>query len=334
MRFAGAEAASARGVMLMVQVSVTIPTYNRASLVLEALGSVLTQTVQDLEVVVIDDGSTDDTRQRIEAITDPRVRYVYKPNGGCASARNAGLAQCRGRYVAFLDSDDLWPEHFLEVMIRRLEAEPEVGCAYCSVLKAFPGGGTAPSYGPRDCKSGRITAALFERSFIWLQATVFRRAALEGLVFDESMRNGADTDAILRLSTRIQFLYVPDLYVTFRVDHGVAPRQDVSSLNCNRIRVLERFYNRLGGDRYVSASAARRKLSHAYFGVARNYYRQGCRRASLGLLRRAIAHRPWDVRLYRYLGAALFLSARRDPVPDWQMPEPLGDVPEVLSTGV
>jgi len=270
----------------MPKVSVAVPTYNRSSLVKEAVNSILLQTEKDLEIVVIDDGSTDNTPELIEAFDDDRVKYYYKDNGGCASARNMGIRKSTGRYIAFLDSDDLWPKDFLAIMLNNLESKPEYGCVYCPVVKVGPDGQKMESYNVNDCKSGWITEDLFKRSFIWIQAALFRSEALTSLKFDESMRNAADTDALLRLSTRIKFLFVPDIQVTFRTGHGVAPRKDVSSINCNRIRVLERFYYQLGGDKFVSQNVAKRKLSHAYRGVAKNYYRQKYRSAAILLDKR------------------------------------------------
>ncbi|GAH30671.1 unnamed protein product, partial [marine sediment metagenome] len=84
--------------------------------------------------------------------------------------------------------------------------------------------------------------------------------------------NGADTDALLRLSTKTEFLFVTDVEAIFRAEHGVASRKDQSSLNCNRIRILERFYCHLGGDKLAPPAEAKRKFSHAYRSVAKNYY--------------------------------------------------------------
>ena len=91
-------------------VSVVIPTFNRADLVVEALGSVFAQTLDDLEAILVDDGSTDGTAERVRErfAGESRLRVLEKPNGGASSARNRGLDVARGRYVAFLDSDDLY----------------------------------------------------------------------------------------------------------------------------------------------------------------------------------------------------------------------------------
>jgi glycosyltransferase involved in cell wall biosynthesis len=310
----------------MPKVSVTIPTYNRSGLVKEAIESVLSQTIKDLELVVIDDGSIDDTRSVIESIHDSRVRYYYKDNGGLASARNMGIAKCTSEYIGFLDSDDLWPNDFLEVMLNRLESNPEYGCVYCPITVTYPDGRKQESHKVELCRSGRITYYLFRNSFIWLQTTLFRRKVLENLKFDESMRNHADTDALLRLSTQIRFLFVPNVQVIFRTGHGVCPRQDFSSINCNRIRVLERFYYRLGGSKFVPKSVARHKLSHLYCSVAKNYFRKQGRTAAVFLYRRAINYWPFDARLYVGLIRALLINKNKDKYPGWEMPKPLPEI--------
>ena len=108
-----------------VRVSVIIPTWNRAATVVEAVGDVLGQTESDLEVLVCDDGSTDDTRARLEAISDPRLRWLAGPRSGCPAApRNRGIGRARGEWIAFLDSDDRW---LPTKLARQLEAAKAAG---------------------------------------------------------------------------------------------------------------------------------------------------------------------------------------------------------------
>lgn len=103
-------------------VSVIIPTYNRVDMVGNAIKSVLAQTYDNYEIIVVDDGSTDDTKTLI-ATNFPQARYIAKPNGGQASARNKGLEYATGKYIASLDSDDLWGESFLTKMVAAIENE-------------------------------------------------------------------------------------------------------------------------------------------------------------------------------------------------------------------
>jgi glycosyltransferase involved in cell wall biosynthesis len=108
-------------------VSVIIPCYNRADIVGETIDSVLAQTYTNFEILVIDDGSTDHTRQVVSTYTDRRIRYFYKLNGGLSSARNSGLDAARGEFVAFLDSDDAWRPWKLAAQVEIFRRHPEAG---------------------------------------------------------------------------------------------------------------------------------------------------------------------------------------------------------------
>lgn len=110
-------------------VSVIIPTYNRAALLCEAVDSVLRQTYRNIEVVVVDDGSTDDTTAAMEKYGD-RIRYSRRPNAGVNAARNLGLKQSRGEFIAFLDSDDLWAPYKLELQVKLLRFFTDVGFTF------------------------------------------------------------------------------------------------------------------------------------------------------------------------------------------------------------
>ncbi|MEQ9124780.1 MAG: glycosyltransferase family A protein [Alphaproteobacteria bacterium] len=115
------------------RVSVVIPTYNRARFVGEAIDSVLNQTAPPAEVIVVDDGSTDDTEAVMERYRG-RAQYVRKANGGVSSARNAGIAASTGDWIAFLDSDDLWRPTKLEVQLRELDAHPTAIAHFTNAL--------------------------------------------------------------------------------------------------------------------------------------------------------------------------------------------------------
>lgn len=106
------------------EVSIILPTYNRADTVMRAVGSILNQTFRDWELLVIDDGSTDSTSQ-LTFDVDPRIRLIGQPNQGVAAARNTGIAASKGRLIAFLDSDDEWLPHFLDLSVGFFKAFPE-----------------------------------------------------------------------------------------------------------------------------------------------------------------------------------------------------------------
>jgi glycosyltransferase involved in cell wall biosynthesis len=145
----------------MPHVSVIIPTYNRANYVSRAVDSVLSQTFRDCEIIVVDDGSSDNTRQVLAAYGD-RIQYVFQANAGPGAARNLGIRLSRGRYLAFLDSDDMWMPTFLEETVSALDAHPQVDVVTTGIY-----------VGP----AGRKTEACLEgvESGLWQLPTHFTR---------------------------------------------------------------------------------------------------------------------------------------------------------------
>jgi glycosyltransferase involved in cell wall biosynthesis len=309
----------------MPKVSVIIPTYNRSCLLNETIKSVLSQTEKDLEVIVVDDGSTDDTGNVVRNIKDKRVRYFYKTNSGPAGARNFGLSKAAGEYISFLDHDDLWPENYLDVMVSRLANNNEYGAAYSPITVVYPDGRRVKSYKRPAGKSGRITLDLFKHGFIWTSAAVIRKSVLNNIYFDESLRYSyEDGDFFLRLSTRCMFLFVEDVEA-IRTEHSENFSAKIGT-KPTRILVLERFYFQLEGKAHISSVTARRRLSHATRKVAEESRHNGGRTAAIFLFKRAIKYWPYDIRLYCGLWKSFVMNKLKDPEPNWQMPEALAKI--------
>ncbi|MHC4741635.1 MAG: glycosyltransferase family 2 protein [Planctomycetota bacterium] len=307
----------------MPEISVIIPTYNRRNLVAEACRTVLRQTSPDFEVIVVDDGSTDDTALVIEQICDSRVKYIHKPNGGQSSARNVGLAAASGRYVAFLDADDLWPPDFLETVTAQLRANDGYGAAYGLVIELLPDGTKRLLGTPESCRSGWITKYFFGGyPCLFPSAILFRRSVWNNVFWDEAITRGTDFDVFLRLSTKTRFLFVSDVFIIKRslpdslgnIADPLGPVYAALS--------LERFYRHLGGDNYVSRAAAQRKISHLYRKAARISHSFGDKRTAVSFLSKAIRHYPLDVRLYYGL-LKVALSKAADVAPAWDIPRSL-----------
>lgn len=303
-------------------VSVIVPTYNRRDIVSRAIHSALSQTYRDVEVVVVDDGSTDGTQDVVRGMNNDRIRYFLKPNGGPASARNFGLARSRGPYIAFLDSDDYWPAEYIQVMLGQLAPQPQFGGAYSLITLVRPDGQQIPSYKRAEGRSGWIAQDLFKRGFIWPSASLFRAEAWKGFFFDERLsRVSEDSDAFLRLSLQTQLLFVADVEAFHTIsDDSISAADGVA---CARVLSLERFYFSLGGDKVIDACVARRRLSHAYRTIAEDRRSRGAKAAAMILYRRAIQCWPYDLRLYAAWLQTRMLSGRDDPEPSWRMPSSL-----------
>lgn len=197
-------------------VSVVIVTYNKADTLAAAVESVLRQTVRDFEILVVDDGSTDDTAARIRPYLG-RVRYLPKPNGGTGSARNLGIAEAKGKIIAFLDGDDLWLPRKLEVQLEAFRREPGIAAvqcgAYCvdSQMKVLEERRCHPS------KDTLMDFLLFHNLPAFSSAVAIRREVLESIGgFGTDLVILSDWDMACRIARAGTLRSVPELLVLYR----------------------------------------------------------------------------------------------------------------------
>jgi GT2 family glycosyltransferase len=191
--------------MTSERLSVVIPAFNAARTIRSAVRSTLSQTAPVLEVIVVDDGSTDATAEVVGAIADPRVRLVSRANGGPSAARNTGIAAARGEWVAFLDSDDLWLPRYVETASAALTAAPNPGFAYTDAYVFHSGrgqvkrGSAMDALDPPPPDRAGFLAALLRRNFVFTSATV--PAAVLSAVggYDESLPLSEEYDLWLRI---------------------------------------------------------------------------------------------------------------------------------------
>ena len=190
------------GATKMPTVSVIIPTYNRARYIGDSIRSVLLQTYADIEIIVVDDGSIDDTAKVIEAISDPRLFYLRQKNCGRSKARNHALSVARGKYITFLDSDDLYLPNKIELQVDYLIRHPGTGMVYTSAYCVDDVGELLP-HKYEATVSGLIyeQIAFFMPVTITLPTVMTYREVLEYVGgFDEQMHRFEDTDMWRRIS--------------------------------------------------------------------------------------------------------------------------------------
>ncbi len=179
--------------------SVVIPVYNRAGFLRMTVDSVLAQTEQDFEIIVVDDGSADNPKAIIDGIADPRVRFTRKGNGGGGSARNRGVDLARGRYIAFLDSDDEFLPHHLAAMRKLVEGKENIA-AYARII-VDRGNKSTFLKPPRAIKSDEhmATYLLCDRGFVPSTTLVVAKIAAARVRYDETLPFAQDTDFAIRL---------------------------------------------------------------------------------------------------------------------------------------
>jgi glycosyltransferase involved in cell wall biosynthesis len=228
-----------------VRVSLIIATFNHARFLGEAIDSALAQTLGGVDVIVVDDGSTDDT-PAVLARYAGRVRVLRQPNRGLAAARNTGLAAARGTYVSFLDADDVMAQTKLAAQLEVLERSPAIGWTYCDVLietmatRATVTASERFGYGARAL-DGWLFPELIHGNFIPAIAPMIRRTALDAAGgFDERLTSLEDWDMWLRLSLIAEARYTPAVLVTYRIRPG-GLSEDRARMDKNRFRVLDKL---------------------------------------------------------------------------------------------
>ncbi|NOY76732.1 MAG: glycosyltransferase [Calditrichaeota bacterium] len=205
----------------MPEVSVIIPTFNRAAWIANAVDSVLKQTFRDFELLVVDDGSTDDTLEILERFGSS-ITFVAQPNRGVSSARNTGIGLASGKYLCFLDSDDLWKPRKLEIQLAAMSHYSEYKISYTDEIWIRNGRWANPK--KRHQKySGWIFPHLLPLCLISPSSVMIERSVFDEVgLFDESLPAGEDYDLWLRIGSRYPILFIPEKVI---VKHGGHPDQ-------------------------------------------------------------------------------------------------------------
>jgi len=225
-----------------VSVSVILPTYNRAALLPRSIESVLGQTYGDLELIVVDDGSQDDTATVVAKVADKRVRYVrHTQNRGVAAARNTGLTEARGAFIAFQDSDDQWLPEKLERQTRAFEEHPEAAVVYSDMHRICSDGRVLYFRSPTIVR-GRLVnpqTRFWQSYMLAMQPALLRRACFDGNSFDEGLGAFDDLDFYLRVAQRYDFLHMTEPLVKYIETEGLTSDRHVELKD--RRRLLRKY---------------------------------------------------------------------------------------------
>lgn len=311
------------------QVTVIIPAYNVGDYIAAALESALAQTLRPADIIVVDDGSTDSTAERVAAVASPLVRYIRQSNQGVSAARNHGLSEATGEFIAFLDADDLWRPTMLEEHVRLLASQENAVFSF-SDFERFdhatgqPIGTQFPFY--KELESLAVVSVgdnawlLQDDAFCQLvsfgefpsftQTMMFRRSLIESLQFDARLRICEDSHFVLQAATRGEVVFIRKVLTDVR-RHGANATADFSSISLDKLTALTMLQPLVSSTRHRAALAAR--VSRAHFDVchlfaARKEYQNAfshwrmalaCAapvgqklRSSAGLLRRLVPSRP------------------------------------------
>jgi glycosyltransferase involved in cell wall biosynthesis len=298
-------------------VSVVIPTFNYRAYVSQAVDSALAQTYANREIIVVDDGSTDHTDQMLAPYAD-RIRYIYQKNQGLSAARNTGIQAARGRWIALLDSDDLWHPRKLEVQMRYLARHPEIGLLAADPIpmeaRRWPAVNPLelPAVSPITLEDLAVRSR-FGPSSVVIRRECFDRAGL----FDPELRSCEDRDMWIRIAAHFKIAKLHRPLWWYRVHPGNMHKA-VVHMEEYEFRVLDKARSQLWAGR-VPPRVQRMAFGFAHFASAIRYAEAGrhwwslCKLIqsfvtwpfpySVGIVRRPLErHRMFVVLLLRLLG--------------------------------
>jgi glycosyltransferase involved in cell wall biosynthesis len=256
-----------------MRISVVIPTYNYGRFIAEAIESVLRQTRAADEIIVVDDGSTDDTEAVVAEFGD-KVRYVRQENAGVCAARNRGVAESSGDVIAFLDADDIWHAGKIEKQLEKFAADAEIGLVHCA-MREFESETGETLRLHAEGMEGDVAdeLLLWERTAIIGCGTavmVSRKAFDEAGGFDTRLKVGEDWDLCYRIARRYKVGFVPEVLVDYR-SHGAAAHRNVREME----RGMGIFYEKAFSEGGEVLQLKNRALGNYHKVLAGSYFYSG-----------------------------------------------------------
>ncbi|WP_254565640.1 glycosyltransferase family A protein [Oscillatoria sp. HE19RPO] len=271
----------------MTKISIIIPAYNAEKTIIETWESIQNQTYYDWEVIAVDDGSTDNTLTVLKTIDDPRLKVFSYPNAGVSIARNRGLAEATGDYIAFLDADDLWTPDKLELQLAALESNPQAGVAYSWVIFFNSERNTQAPGHPHDFE-GNVYPALLLNNFLanGSNPLVSRKAVESVGDFDPTFPHCADWDYYLRLAAQWPFVLVPQHQVLYRQSVG-SMTSKIESIEHQLLTMLEKQFTTIAPEEYQRLKP--QSLAWIYEYCTQQYLEYGSSRQDIERARQKLA---------------------------------------------
>ncbi len=230
------------------KVSVIMAAYNHAGYIGEAISSVLAQSWQDLELIVVDDGSKDRTKEVVTSFEDCRIRYIHQENQGQSGARNTGIAYASGEYICFLDDDDLWLPNYLETVMAVLQSRPDVDALYAAYQIIDSEGNPLPQVMSRIVEPAEMYSTLVEGGWFPPLVVTVRKAVLDDVgPLDPSLQGNDDWELWLRIARKYVFVGIPDVVALYRV-HSGGLSANIEHMLRDQIKAIARHFGPEQGD--------------------------------------------------------------------------------------
>lgn len=287
-------------------VSVVVPNFNHGRFLSEAIESALEQDYRAIEIIVVDDGSTDDSRAVVEKYGG-KVRYLWQENRGLPAARNTGISAACGEYVAFLDADDSWLPQFVSSVMARWRDDPELGAVHTGFYSMDQDGRRLPQVNISTVADDCMRERLVDGEFFVPSSVVARRECFERVgLFDEGLRGSEDWDMWLRVAREYRFAGIARPLVNYRIHHSNMSG-DPDYMLRYQLMVAAKHFGPLEGPRESWAPEKQRAYAAVYRYAAQGYYFRGDLVNSGLYLRLALEANPAlceSLDLYYELGCA------------------------------
>lgn len=291
-------------------VSVVVPVFNSEAYITDCLQSIVTQGYENLEVIVVDDGSTDRSADLVRAIGHPVV-YVHQPNSGSAVARNRGIEMSRGPMVAFCDSDDLWAPNRLHQQVRFLQEQTEFHAVCGRFVEAPADFRLTADAAPPDRGAPTIDHSMTGWAYLWLlrdsiyhlDTLLVRREALSSVAFNPIYRRGQDFDFLLQLAQATPIAQLDELYAYYRQhDESITRRPHLRNYRAEVIEAaVQRFGRRDQAGNEMSQDELNRLLGESWFSHGYGLFHSKWYRKAHDAFDRSLKFTPRRWAAYRYM---------------------------------
>ncbi|MEM9907315.1 MAG: glycosyltransferase family A protein [Cyanobacteria bacterium P01_D01_bin.44] len=293
----------------MPKVSVIIPAYNSMAFLPETLDSVLTQTFADFEVLIVNDGSTDQLVEWASGLSDHRVRLINQANQGCAIARNTGILSSRGAYIAFLDADDIWEPTKLEKQVAILESSPNIGLVNTWISNIDAQGDRVGKLSGSDAEGYVWESVIEDNPIMCGSIPMIRRQCFERVgLFDQSLRSAEDWDMWIRIAEKYEFAVVKGPLVRYRV-HAHSKSHNLQLHLQSRLKVIEKAFQKKVPNRAIQKDKV---YGHVFLSVAYRALQKHDFETALDLKKQALKYYPnlFYSKVFHRLGVILLLRRR------------------------
>ena len=263
--------------------SIVIPAYNRASVISRTIDSCFSQTFNDFEIIIVDDGSTDNQKIICDQYNSDKINYIYQNNTGSNPARNAGIKHSKGKYISFLDSDDAWKPEYLEEVKRKFESDDEIGFVWVKNIKIFLPNGRKQIKKSRNLE-GYIYKDVLKKGFLINSSCITAKRSLLDSIggWDNNLKACQDDDLCFRLTKNTKTGCIDKALSIFYIDEQI---DRISSSSSRRAFSSLQLWEKYADDilSLFGKCNLEKKIINVYFLFAKNNNKEGYEKCRLFL---------------------------------------------------